>query len=294
MPCGKRFSFAMEAAITNAPFVREKKPRRRATGRQRTAQSDPSVTRDEVLAALTEIVNSEDFPATARNRRFLEYVVRCSLDNRFEKIGGYQVATEVFGRPATFNPATDPIVRIEAAKLRRDLETYYLKSGSRAAVRFTLPRGGYVPVFDRQVPREETAFLDPQAITVHALHNGHSGVSGPAFRARVVDCLVRRGGVAVFAGPASPSADGLLGSDTARELGRRNGARFILSGEAQADGDGQVVFTARLHDGQQGRLLWSEDIAGRVETLPDALVERALSAQRELVARLDGVPDVSV
>jgi hypothetical protein len=294
MPRGTGFSFAMETALADAPVVTEKKARRRCTGHRRTEQSDPSVTREEVLAALTEIVNSADFPATARNRRFLEHVVRCSVDSRFEKIGGYQVATEVFGRPATFNPATDPIVRIEAAKLRRDLETYYLKSGSRAAVRITLPRGGYVPVFDRQAPRQENAFLDPHAITVHVLHDGDPGSCGPAFRTRVVDCLVRRGGVAVFAGPALSSADGLLDSDTARDLGRRNGARFILSGEAHADCGGQVVFTARLHDGQKGRLLWSEDIAGRADTLPDALVERALSAQRELVAKLDGVPDLSV
>ena len=294
MRSGRGFSFVMEAAIADAPMVREKKPRRRAAGRQRLAQSDPSVTREEVLAALRELVNSPDFPATARNRRFLEYVVRCALDSCFEKIGGYQVATEVYGRPATFDPATDPIVRIEAAKLRRDLETYYLKSGSRSAVRITLPRGGYIPVFDRQARREEAASLDPHALTVHALHGPHSGSCGPAFRARVVDGLVRRGGVAVFAGPASPSADGLLDSDTARELGRRNGARFILSGESQTDGNGQVVFTARLHDGQKGRLLWSEDIAGQVDTLPDALVERALSAQRELVAKLDGVSDLPV
>lgn len=96
-------------------------------------------------AQLKRIVSSPDFPASERNRRFLAYVVEESL--RGEKTSGYRVATQVFGRPASFNPVTDPIVRIEATKLRRDLETYYLKSGRDDRVQIALPKGVYRAVF---------------------------------------------------------------------------------------------------------------------------------------------------
>lgn len=259
---------------------------------QRIGQSDPSITRDEVLAALADIVSNPDFPATDRNRRFLDYVVRHALDGGFEKISGYHIATQVFGRSASFNPTADPIVRIEAAKLRRDLEVYYLKSGSKARVRIVLPRGGYIPLFQRIAATAPTASFDVNAVTVHAMPADQSALAQaePAFRARVVDHLTRFSLLSIFAGPATVASDGLLDSDTVRELGRRNGTRFVLSGNAQnTDGaDGRIVFTARLHDGHTGRLLWSEDISGHPAAMHEAVVARALSVQREWAARLLG------
>ena len=41
----------------------------------------------------------------------------------------------------------DPIVRIQAGRLRRSLERYYLLSGKGDPVRIELPKGTYVPVF---------------------------------------------------------------------------------------------------------------------------------------------------
>jgi len=219
-------------------------------------------------------------------------VARHTLDGNLDKISGYHVATEVFGRDVDFNPTTDPIVRIEAAKLRRDLETYYLKSGSRAPVLIALPRGGYVPVFHRPPATEQGPVLDPQAVTVHGLSQAGTACSGFSLRARVMDHLARQADVSVFSGPLSASGDGLLDSETARELGTRNGTRFILSGDAQPGVDGEVVCTARLYDAQTGRLLWSADIADRADALPETLVARALSARREWAAKLVGTPDL--
>ena len=54
---------------------------------------------------------------------------------------------EVFGRDVSFDPQTDPIVRIEAGHLRRALERYYLTSGQADPIVITIPKGGYVPVF---------------------------------------------------------------------------------------------------------------------------------------------------
>jgi hypothetical protein len=98
-------------------------------------------------AELRRILHSRDFPASDRNRRFLEYIVECQLEGRSDEISALHIACRIFGRPKSFNPNKDPIVRIEAGKLRRDLETYYLKSGRHNPLRISIPLGGYRPAF---------------------------------------------------------------------------------------------------------------------------------------------------
>jgi hypothetical protein len=99
---------------------------------------------EQVLAELQRVLGSPDFRASTRNRRALEYLVRTKLEGRLEELKAYHIATRAYGRPASFDPIKDPIVRIEMAGLRRHLEMYYLKSGARNPLRITLPKGGYV------------------------------------------------------------------------------------------------------------------------------------------------------
>lgn len=113
---------------------------------------------DACRAQLARILDSADFVATDRDRRFLAYVVEESLAGRAARIKAYSIATEVFGRDASFDPQSDPIVRVEAGHLRRALERYYLGAGREDPVEITIPKGGYVPVFAGRVapPAVET------------------------------------------------------------------------------------------------------------------------------------------
>ena len=253
--------------------------------------SDPTISPDEVRSALKRLLASQDFPATPRNRRFLAYVVEKTIAGLAEDVSGYGVATDVFARPLSFNPTLDPIVRIEAGKLRRDLEFYYLKSGAAEAIAISLPRGGYIPAFHRRTPvglKPAEVSLDPRGITVHALHSSQCALAQAeqSFRARVADYLARNSELAVFSGPAPFNDGGLLNSDTVREVARRNGTRFVLSGDASGM-DGSVVLTARLHDGMTGRLLWSEEMVGHPASLGDQVAVRVVPACRELARKLD-------
>jgi len=128
--------------------------------------SDSGLTAEEIRAELNLMIQSGDFPATPRNRRFLSFAVERALeanDSNRSRITAYDVATRVFGRPDSFNTLLDPIVRIEAGKLRRDLETYYLKSGRSSRVRIDIPRGGYDAVFVRHEPAAEADTVAPTA-----------------------------------------------------------------------------------------------------------------------------------
>ena len=63
---------------------------------------------------LDRILHSGPFHQSQRRQRFLEYLVDETLAGRGERLKGYNVALEVFGRPETFDPTVDPLVRIEA------------------------------------------------------------------------------------------------------------------------------------------------------------------------------------
>jgi TolB-like protein len=106
---------------------------------------DPGAVRVQVA----RILASSDFKAAERNRRFLSYIVEETLAGRGDRIKAYNVAMAVFGRDDSFDPQSDPIVRIEASRLRRSLEHYYLLAGKDDPVRIEIPKGGYVPSFDR-------------------------------------------------------------------------------------------------------------------------------------------------
>ncbi len=115
-----------------------------------------------VRAQVQRILGCDDFDASDRNRRFLQYIVEETLAGRTERIKAYSIATSVFGRHQSFDPQTDPIIRIEASRLRRSLERYYLTVGKNDPVLITIPKGSYVPAF-QAVHAEPSAAGAPAA-----------------------------------------------------------------------------------------------------------------------------------
>lgn len=103
---------------------------------------------DDIRAALGRIAESGPFVASRQLNAFLTYVVEKTLAGEADRIKAYSIATEALGRPETFDPASDPIVRVEAGRLRKALDAYYRTDGATARLRITMPRGGYVPRFE--------------------------------------------------------------------------------------------------------------------------------------------------
>ena len=109
------------------------------------------LTADRIQKQLQRILTSPAFRATKAQKAFLAFVVRKTLSGNSIEIKGYTVATRVFGRRENFDQATDPIVSIQANKLRRALEHYYLTTGDKDPVRIEIPKGSYVPNFTELV-----------------------------------------------------------------------------------------------------------------------------------------------
>lgn len=101
----------------------------------------------QISTELDRLLSDPDFHATDRNKRFLRYVANETLAGRGNAIKAYSIAVDVFGRPQSFDGTLDPIVRIEATRLRSSLSEYYEHYGKRSSVSIELPRGRYVPIF---------------------------------------------------------------------------------------------------------------------------------------------------
>jgi len=104
---------------------------------------------DLIQAQLERIIASSAFDGSRRNCAFLRFVVEETLAGRGDRIKAYTIGTSVLQRDAGFDPQADPIVRIEASRLRRSLERYYLIVGKDDPIRIDIPKGGYLASFQR-------------------------------------------------------------------------------------------------------------------------------------------------
>ena len=103
----------------------------------------------EIRDALSQLLASREFSKARRLSDFLRYVVETTLEGHGSRLKGYTIAVEALGRPDHFDPQLDPIVRVEAMRLRRALERYYVSEGRRQAIVIELKRGSYVPSLRR-------------------------------------------------------------------------------------------------------------------------------------------------
>ncbi len=109
---------------------------------------------DEIRTQMRRILADRTFQASPARRQLLRFVVEETLAGRADRLKGFTVALAVFDRKDDFDPQTDPVVRVEARRLRRDLHGYYVAAGKRDPVVISIPNGGYVPHFEwREVDR---------------------------------------------------------------------------------------------------------------------------------------------
>ena len=112
---------------------------------------------EQILDELEQIIKSEMFAGAARQQRLLRHLVTKKLNSDLGELKEYTLGVEVFDRGEDFDPRLDPIVRVEASRLRSRLQKYYDGPGLSDALRISLPRGAYVPSFTEPVAPEPVA-----------------------------------------------------------------------------------------------------------------------------------------
>lgn len=83
-----------------------------------------------------------------RQQRLLRHIVKATLAGDMQRLNGQALGREVFDRGPDFDPAIDPIVRVEAGRLRGKLLAHYAGAGAQDAIWIEVPKGGYVARFE--------------------------------------------------------------------------------------------------------------------------------------------------
>lgn len=127
---------------------------------------------ERVRAQLQRILASATFGDAERASRFLRFVVELTLDGRANEIKESVIAIEVLGRNSSFDSKSDPIVRVEAGRLRDRLNSYY-EGGEGLSDRtlIAIPKGGYVPEFSERQPPMASKRIDLLRLSILPPHN---------------------------------------------------------------------------------------------------------------------------
>jgi hypothetical protein len=101
---------------------------------------------------LERILASATFRQVDRLKRFLSFVVLETVAGHGDQLKEYVIGVQVFDKESSFDPRADPIVRVQARRLRARLVRYYKEEGGADALVIELPKGGYAPVFKHRDP----------------------------------------------------------------------------------------------------------------------------------------------
>lgn len=279
---------------------------------------------EEVRTHLQAVLAGRSFANATRARRFLTYIVEQTLAGQTDAIKELVLGIEVFDRPADFDPKIDPIVRVEAGKLRKRLDEYYAEEGATSDLRIEVPKGSYVAQFvlrPQAVPTPQATPAAPRlryAIAIVAMLLIAAIVWGVRhFRATVpivspsiavlpflnlstdpaneyfadglaeelTDALCNAGGLRVA---ARTSAFFFKGKPTdIREVGAKLRVAFVLEGSVRKQGQ-QLKVTAQLIRTEDGYHVWSGSFERQLSDIFKVQQELASSLVNTLQVKMTG------
>src|SRR5215469_12604514 len=97
----------------------------------------------QLQAAVERLVASHALHGSESLCKLLRYLAKRAQEQPGLQVKEYQIATEVFGRQADFDPQVDSFVRVQAGRLRTKLAEYYGSEGAAERLVVELPKGNY-------------------------------------------------------------------------------------------------------------------------------------------------------
>ena len=116
------------------------------------------------LVQVERLVNSHTLHGSESLCKLLRYLADQALKHPGVALKEYQIATEVFGRPADFDPHLDSLIRVQAGRLRSKLSEYYLSDGAEDPIVVELPKGTYTVAFHHPSAPPKTTLNGPREI----------------------------------------------------------------------------------------------------------------------------------
>ena len=231
----------------------------------RGAPSATSAAHDEkIREQLDRILSSKTFHTVERLKRFLSFIVGETIEGHGDQLKEFVVGIQVFGKEASFDPRNDPIVRVQARRLRARLDRYYQEEGRHDELFIDLPKGGYSAVFrSREAPapkRSITAALVSRNTVlvlpfVDLSREGDLGYLCKSICQEIIHALTGLESARVIAWEMAPAGNGVPN----RDAGVRPNAAAVVTGSVQKSGeDLRIMF--QVIDGASGSYLWSENL----------------------------------
>jgi TolB-like protein len=100
---------------------------------------------EDIKAELDRVLSSSEFRNCKRVSQLLKHIIKTHLENKSESLTGIAIAQDLFGKDEYFDPAKDPVVRVNMARLRKMLKAYYKNEGAENPLKITIPLGAYKP-----------------------------------------------------------------------------------------------------------------------------------------------------
>ena len=241
----------------------------------------------EIRAQLRRILASSEFAASPRMQDFLRLAVSEALAGRPDRLKEYVIGIEVFRRPSSFDPGIDPIVRVEARRLRAKLERFYSAEGRQDPLLIELPKGGYAPHFRARTASDWTAETPGSANRIAVLP--FQALSATAEAQQFCDGLswelthrlTRIEGLTVVASASVKRIREGSPLDAAA-AGSELGAATVLTGSVR-ESAGRIRVIAQMLAVATGVYLWSETYDRKLEdvfSIQDAIAHAIVSRLR--------------
>ncbi len=144
-----------------------------------TENNTTDIDATEVTAALNGILTTDKFSASPQMSAFLKYVVEQTLMGHTRRIKAFTVGIEALGKSSSFDPQTDPSVRVLAKRLRSSLDAYY-EQNSNTTVFIEMKPGSYIPKFLLRSEMNQTVSQMDQAPAVYSNTSQDAGVASNA------------------------------------------------------------------------------------------------------------------
>jgi TolB-like protein len=228
------------------------------------------VTPEAIRNQLAKILESTGFVDSQRMSRFLRFTVEETLKGNASRLKEIVIGTEVFDRSPAYDPRLDPVVRVEARRLRAKLRNYYENGGRNDSVIVETPKGRYYPAFRLQSDQPQViAERKPKtgAITVLPFTNldtERTAYFSDGLHEELIHALTRMKGLTVIAwSPASQPSDSQEDIDA---LGRRLNVAYVLRGSLRRTGQ-RLRVASQLIATASGHYVWSETYNGRTDDL---------------------------
>lgn len=248
-----------------------------------------------IRAQLERILGHAEFRATDKMRAFLRFVVEETLSGHSRQIKGFTIATEVYGRGADFDAAHDPVVRIQAGRLRRAMERYYLVAGGNDPIRIEIPLGSYVPKFTEIAAGESTPNRTmTKQVSLRSTRAWPTLLVMP-FKDQTgnPDLAYLSVGVATELCLELANCDDLrimLYREDTNDARKRDGrSDFIVSGSVRCDGK-VIKVAVQLIDGMTGEQLWVDALKSSLDL--ENLIDFQENAANSIAAHIAGTQGV--